>query len=71
MVGARQPLDKVIFKLEDGEGPGWVSRGERRILGRENRLCECLGGRELGLSEERVEGQCCWTIAGNRVFQKA
>lgn len=38
LVGVGRPLDKVIFMLEEGERPVWVSRGHRRILGRKNRL---------------------------------
>lgn len=46
------PLDKTIT-LEEGGGQGWVSRRHKKVLGRKNRLCECLSGRDLGLPESR------------------
>lgn len=48
-----------MFTCEEREGPrsGWVSRRDRSILGRENRLCECLAGTEMGLFAEEMECQ--------------
>lgn len=69
LVGVERCLDKVMFKLEEG-GPGWVSRRARSTLVRENRLCDCLGGRELGLLEEQTEGQCCWTTEAIAAFKE-
>lgn len=45
MTGVGICLDKMIFTLEEREGPrsGWVSRRDRSIL-RKNRLYECLAG---------------------------
>lgn len=56
MIGVGRHLDKVMFMLEEGEGPSWVSRGDKRILGRKNRFYEWLGGRELDLFEEQMSG---------------
>lgn len=61
------PLNKVIT-LEEGGGPGWVSRWHKGVLGRKNRLCEHPGGRELGLPESRWKASATGPQQAIRVF---